>query len=278
MGLLVVARLILKRSFKGQLTGFLYDGISMTFPNASASVSDGFDEIPVAALAAPASDSGPVRLEPVEAPVVAQESAQTPASPANPIASPTADTPASNNPYAAPIAGVAKRPVSADRAKILSIQQLRKINRWLCFTGIAGLIWTASLIVSVANPSFLSPAIQGLGLMFGVLGSWACVTVLAYLTGGLGCCIGYGLFFLCPIFNFFLMLAQLEKARKILRRHGFKFGVLFMAEDPKAYDLIVAQQSTASDLSVKPRSEIATVITYAIIGLLLGMIAISFLA
>ena len=74
------------------------------------------------------------------------------------------------------------------------------------------------------------------------------------------------------------MLAQLEKARKILRRHGFKLGVLFMAEDPKAYDLIVAQQSTASDLSVKPRSEIATVITYAIIGLLLGMIAISFLA
>ena len=104
--------------------------------------------------------------------------------------------------------------------------------------------------------------------------------LLAYNVKGVFGSIFTGVLLNIPFLNLLILLGLFDRTHALMKKHGYKCGMFQLTFDQAVYDKIMAEIAHRESMpKVKPkRSPVAIAITYAIIGLLIGLIAISILA
>jgi len=174
----------------------------------------------------------------------------------------------SSNPYAAP-ALLDQQPPNSLSKEILSPKKLQWIN------GLMGCTWGSSLLcVATVLAIVTVPQLGDLSLLIllSAFVSWFSMILLAYSSRGLVSAIFTLVISFAPVIGMLAFIAVYFRARKILSDHGYRCGWISMVFDPQAYQHAANQMAVATPAVKKPRSTASLVITYGIIGSLIGLI------
>ena len=202
-------------------------------------------------------------------PVVNTETASTrPTGNAEPTVNGLGDV----NPYAARVVNGSHQGGDSRKGNVFPLAKLRLINSLLiCFqaTFILGFV---SLFLAAAS-STLSVLALAIPLM--LLVNWGCIILLAYHSRSLASAIFCAVLSFTPFLSLLIWPSVYDRSRKVLKDHGYKVGWWKMELDQDAYDQLSSESALAMATpspEKKERSTISLVVTYALIGLLVGAI------
>lgn len=106
------------------------------------------------------------------------------------------------------------------------------------------------------------------------------MVVLAYYSRSLASAIFNGALAFLPLMGLLILLSVYDRSRKLLKDNGYKSGWLRMELGPDEYKRLSTEQAAVEQVAVgtvvkKERSVVSLALTYGLIGLLLGMLALS---
>ncbi len=181
------------------------------------------------------------------------------------------------NPYAPPITdwSSTSRVQEETRSNQHSLTKLKRIGWLWKYSQICLLAFIAAMIWYWATPTeALHPVLHGMPIVATSFTLWILVTLLAFNVYNLFGAILAAILMGFPLANIFTFLAVRDRAVTVLRQHGIRTGTFQMKLDEVAECQIQSRQVAGAEVKRK-RSDIELAVTWAVIGLLLGFIAIS---
>ena len=180
------------------------------------------------------------------------------------------------NPYASPLS-LGETATGSSLKNRPPLKKLETISTLLFCMQITVVLFIATFCVAICAPA-LSFLIY-LTMMAG-LANWICMVVLAYYSRSLASAIFNGALAFLPLMGLLILLSVYDRSRKLLKDNGYKSGWLRMELGPDEYKRLSTEQAAVEQVAVgtvvkKERSVVSLALTYGLIGLLLGMLALS---